>query len=104
MYKPQDVVAEPGGAVPQQPWLVSPAADLSLVKLGEAVAAFQSDAGPAKVGAALSMEARAHGARSCTLRRLGNGGSSISDYIGVCTSAACFCLSVAPTSGMLLFL
>ena len=58
-----------------------------------------ADAGPTQVGAALSMEACADGAHSWTLRRLSNGGSGISDYLGVCIGAACICLSATPTSG-----
>jgi hypothetical protein len=58
-----------------------------------------ADAGPTQVGAALSMEACADGAHSCTLKRLNHGGSGISDYLSVCLGAACICLSAAPTSG-----
>ena len=58
-----------------------------------------ADAGPAKVGAALSMEACADGAHSWTLRRISNGGSGISDYLGVCVGAVGICLSATPTSG-----
>lgn len=45
-----------------------------------------ADAGPAKVGAALSVEACADGAHMWTLRRIRNGGSGISDYLGLCSS------------------
>ena len=56
-----------------------------------------ADAGPAKVGAAMSSEACADGGHSWTLRRISNGGG---DYLGICT--ADIRLSAAPTSGSFL--
>lgn len=58
-----------------------------------------ADSRPAKVGAALSMGTWADGAHSWTSKRLSNGGSGISDYLGACIGAASICLSATPTSG-----
>ena len=45
-----------------------------------------ADAGPVKVGVALSTEACMDGALSWTLKRISNGGSGISGYLGVRTA------------------